>query len=139
MKVEKAVGWILGQNGKGITYELSQNGQYALANIWQDGKFHYLSIEAANAHISAGKASLDNIRNSYLSESSLPKNADGSLKVDNPDGWERLYTESGNSGGDSEETGETVISDNLEFPFSVSFEGKVKINIAGLSKILNLL
>lgn len=138
MKVEKAVGWILGQNGKGVTYELSHNGQYALANIWQDGKFHYLSIEAAREHVAIGKATLQD-RGSYLPESSLPKNADGSLKVDNPDGWERLYTESGNAGGDTNETGETVISDNLEFPFSVSFEGKVKINIAGLSKILNLL
>ena len=138
MKVEKAVGWIKGQNGTGVIYELSSNGGYALANIWQDGKFHYLSIDDAKAHIEIGKAQVNSARSSYQAESALPKNSDGSLKVDNPDGWDRLYTEPVNS-GDQEQDQEIVISDNLEFPVSVKFEGVVKINIAGLSKILNLL
>lgn len=138
MKVEKSVGWIKGQSGTGIIYELSSNGGYALANIWQDGKFHYLSIEEAKAHIAIDKAKLNDSRSSYLAESALPKNTDGSLKVDNPDGWDRLYTEPVYS-GDQEQDQDIVISDTLEFPVSVKFEGSVKINIAGLSKILNLL
>jgi hypothetical protein len=55
----------------------------------------------------------------------------------NPDGWQRIY-QTPNGVPETDET-DINISDSLEFPFTVSFEGKVKIDIGGISKILKLL
>ncbi|GGB98422.1 hypothetical protein [Dyadobacter sediminis] len=135
MKVEKQVGWIKGLNGIGNVFELSHNGKYLLACIWQDNKFHFLDAGSLIEEINQGTASLAEIRESYLHGSAVPINADGSLTVSNPDGWQRLYQP---ATGNSTEATENL-ADELNFPVSISFTGSVKVKLEGLSQILKFI
>lgn len=132
MKVEKQVGWIKGLNGTGNVFELSHNGKYLLACIWQDNKFHFLDAGNLAAEVNQGKAALNEKRDYYMQESAIPINGDGSLPVSNPDGWPRLYQP---TTGSSTDTAETQ-TDELNFPISISFTGSVKVKLEGLSQIL---
>lgn len=134
MKVEKATGWIQGLNGKGVVYELSSNGNYCLATIWTDGKFHFLSYSDLQQHIQEGKGSITNPRSQYLAESDVKVPGDGSLEVSNPGGWSRLYDNG--SGNDTENQSN---EDILAIPVSISFTGQITLRLGGLSKILNIL
>jgi len=135
MKVEKIVGWLTGNAGTGNVFELSHNGGYLLAMIWQDGKFHYLSQQDLNKQVSQGTAGVQAsaMRSQYLSN--VPENADGSITVENPAGWQRLYqAPAGGNGGSSE--GEEA-TETLEIPFK--FDGKLTIDVSQLSALLNLI
>jgi len=129
MKVEKAVGWIQGLNGTGIVYELSHNGEYLLATIWQDGKFHFLDRGTLTEHIGQGKGALTDPRSSYLAANAIATGPDGTLEVSNPAGWQRLYIP---PTGNGPQPG----TDELVFPVELSFTGSLKIKVAGLSEIL---
>jgi hypothetical protein len=133
MKVERVVGWISGMNGTGNLFEITDNGKSYLAVIYQDGKFYPISKEEVQTHIAQGKGKLES--STIFSNSNLPF-----FQVSNPAGWERLYrtvTSEPTVPEDPNDT-ETEISDTLEIPVSVSFEGKIKFNIGGFSKILNM-
>lgn len=134
MKVEKIVGWLTGSAGTGNVFELSHNGGYLLAMIWQDGKFHYLGLADLNKQIAAKTAAVQvsAMRSGYLTE--FPQNADGSLPVENPDGWKRIFEPTTPGSGD----GETVeTKEILEIPFKI--EGKITIDLGRLGEFLKLI
>lgn len=132
MKVEKAVGWLQGLSGTGVVYEISHNGGFLLAVIWQDNKFHHVGMDWLNQHIAEGKAALTAPRESYLPDGSFPVDSDGTLPVLNPDGWKRLYEAPTPGSGPATET------DELEIPVSVSFSGTLKLKMGGISTLLKL-
>ncbi|WP_353720182.1 hypothetical protein [Dyadobacter sp. 676] len=132
MKVEKAVGWVQGANGTGVVYEISHNGGYLLAVIWQDNKFHHLTLDFLAQHIAEAKGALTAPRTYYLPEGSFPVDADGTLPVSNPDGWKRLYETP------TPASGTTTEADELEIPVSVSFSGTLKLKMGGVSALLKL-
>jgi len=136
MKVEKQVGWLRGISGTGNIFELSHNGQYLLAMIWADGKFHYLDEPGLNKQLQEGSAAIDSRRVSYLTPGNFPQNQDGSLSVTNPDGWQRLYSSAPEEGSGE---GSTGTADQIVIPVSISFSGEVKINLAGFGALLKLI
>lgn len=132
MKVEKPVGWIQGANGTGVVYEISHNGGYLLAAIWQDNKFHHMTLDSLAQHIAEGRGALTAPRTSYLPEGAFPVDSDGSLPVSNAEGWKRLYD------APTPGTGTTTEPDELEIPVSVSFAGTLKLKMGGISALLKL-
>lgn len=132
MKVEKKVGWLKGGNGVGNVFELSHQGGHLLAMIWQDGNFHYLSVDDLKKQIQAGTAAVPELRETYLPAIGIPQLPDGSLTVENPSGWERLYTAT--VPGDEEST---VTKDEIVIPFT--FSGTLKIDVSGLAALIKLI
>lgn len=135
MKVERIIGWLKGISGIGNVFEISHDAGYLLAMIWSDGKFHPLSFSDLNTQIAQGSAAVAQsaIRERYLPV--VPQNPDGSLTVENPDGWKRLYeaTQPGNGSGEQPvETKETI-----EIPFKI--EGKISIDVSQLAALLKLI
>ncbi|WP_439582964.1 hypothetical protein [Dyadobacter bucti] len=135
MKVEKQVGWLRGISGTGNIFELSYNGQYLLAMIWEDSKFHYLDEPGLNKQLQEGSAAIDSRRVAYLTPDQFPQNPDGSLTVTNPDGWQRLHGSASAGGGGQE----TTTTDQIVIPVSISFSGELKINLAGFGALLKLI
>lgn len=141
IKVIKAVGWIKGNNGTGVVYELEQDGVAFLANrVIENGvePWRYLSVGMLRDHVARDLGYFSNTRPDYLSENLVAKAANGDLNVQNPD-WPRIY----NGTMPTEPTEPTppgaVTEDTLSLPFSISLEGTVKIRLGGLSKIFELL
>lgn len=135
MKVERVIGWLKGISGIGNIFEVSHDQGYFLAMIWSDGKFHYLNIADLKKQIQEGTAAVapSAMRERYLPV--VPENDDGSLPVENPDGWQRLYTpsdQSEGSGGEQVETRQTI-----ELPFK--FEGKLTIDVSQLAELIKLI
>ena len=130
MKVEKVTGWIQGQNGKGNVFEVSTDAGYLLAVMYPDGTFHPITLQSLNDHIAAGKGNLDNPRSSYVSM------ADKVLTVDNPTGWQRLFTITPTPGTEEPTTEEPAFDGKLKIP--VKFDGVFEIDLSALKQILNL-
>ncbi|HEV7378974.1 MAG TPA: hypothetical protein VGN64_04225 [Dyadobacter sp.] len=130
MKVIGIVGYIVGLNGTGNLFEVEDNGKTYLATIWADGKFHPISTESVKEHVAQGKGKLNSAK--IFTNSNVDV-----LNVINPEGWKRIHQSTSES--PEQPDNETEISDSLEFPFNISFDGKIKIDIGGVNKILKLL
>lgn len=135
MKVERIIGWLTGSAGTGNVFEISHEGGYLLAMIWQDGKFHQLSFDDLNKQLTEGTAAVAQsaIRDRYLSN--VPTDTNGSLNVENPNGWQRLFESKHQEQGGDEMATET--KQVIELPFK--FEGKLTIDLSKLGEIIKLI
>jgi hypothetical protein len=122
----KKIGWLRGLNGVGVVYEIPVPGGYSLATIWEDSKFHTLKLEDFQNQVNKGTAV---VTAGPLQASYLNSDAVGSVDVA---GYARFYTQ------DQPETG-TVTSETLEIPVKIAFEGVIKINLGGLTKLFEFL
>lgn len=124
MKVTRVVGWLKGQAGTGNIFEVSKDGGFILVMIWADGLFHAIDHSEVIEHQNKGLAALFDAQGFYLTVDN------GSVvNVENPSGWERFYTEAGQN-SDS--------GDEIRIPVLIQFSGELKINLAGLSKLIQL-
>lgn len=139
MKVERVIGWLKGSNGTGNIFEVSHNGRELLAMIWQDGKFHYTAPGDVAKQVKEGTASITPTPNwtnsTYLSESQVPANSDGTLSVENPSGWQRLYQPPTGGEGTGDETVET--KEVIEIPFKI--EGKISFDVSQFAALIKLI
>lgn len=132
--VVKPVGWLQGLNGKGVVYELSgDDGTKVLGMLQKDvagGEFWaFLSYSTLKEHIEMGKGK------SFVSNV-YPEAPAGFPFVVNANGWQRLYMEPTTTVGGTD--GDSTEGDTIEIPVSVSFEGKMKIRLGGLEKLMQL-
>lgn len=129
--VIKLVGWLQGRNGTGNVYLLqNETGRQFLGMLQttESGeKWGLLANSTLQEHIAMGKGALS-VAGSYPEEI---EGLDGTFAVENPSGWTRLYT-----GPTQPEPTTPTDADTFEIPFTISFEGKMKLKVAGFEAIL---
>lgn len=126
----KAVGYLTGQAGTGVIYELEENGNKTLAMIWADGKFHELSNQELQDHISQGKAAVTGQLSGGYSSFDL-----STIKTT---GIERFYKPGQtDQGTDTETEPATPGSAVIKIPYKI--EGIFEIDLSQLQSLLSIL